>query len=336
MAQRRGFVTGGCWCVDQNKRLPFWPNEDTAVSVVSMVRSGGGSACNFAIDMRCLAADIPVSTIGLIGADDDGRFLQQQAQRFGIEHSRLQVTPDAITMCTEAFHSDDSGLRTHIINNGANDLLSPDHFDFSGVSARILHLGLPTLHHVMDSPWQEQANGWVAVLRKARAAGLQTNLELVSTSAERLHALIIPCLPYLDTLVVNDFEIGALAQRPTSREGQTDVEACVAAAQQVLEQGSMQAVVVHFVSGAVLVSRDGQVVRQPSVAFPSEELRGANGAGDAFATGFLYGWHESWAYTEALKLGHAAAAASLRSELTNGAVGTVAECLALAERWGWR
>lgn len=333
---KRGFITGGCWCVDHNKRLPFWPNEDTAVSVDSMVRSGGGSACNFAIDMRCLAPDMPVATIGLLGDDADGRFLFNEANRFGIDHERLQLSADAPTMFTEAFHSTASGLRTHIVNNGSNDLLSPEHFDFSTVRERILHLGLPSLHQVMDSPWQGEANGWVAVLRKAKIAGLETNLELVSTSAERLHELIIPCLPWLDTLVVNDFEIGALAQIETISEGITDVAACEAAAHQVLGKGSMQVVVVHFVNGAVLCSKDGKSVMQPSVMLPEEEFRGANGAGDAFAAGFLFGWHECWKYREALKLGHASAAASLRSERTNGETGTAAECLALAERWGWR
>lgn len=334
--QRRGFITGGCWCVDHNKRLPFWPNEDMAVAVSSMVRSGGGSACNFAIDMRCLAPDMPVATIGLLGDDSDGHFLQQEAERFGVKHEHLQLSADTPTMFTEAFHSEASGLRTHIVNNGANDRLSPDHFDFSTATERILHLGLPSLHRIMDAPWQDEANGWVAVLRKAKAAGLETNLELVSTSAERLHQLIIPCLPWLDTLVVNDFEIGALAQIETSHDGHTDIAACETAAWQVLNMGSMQIVVVHFVEGALLCSRDGECVTQPSVLLPKTELRGANGAGDAFAAGFLLGWHEGWSHREALQLGHAAAAASLRSERTNGETGTVADCLTLAERWGWR
>ena len=333
---RRGFITGGCWCVDQNKTLPFWPHEDTAVTVSSMVRSGGGSACNLAVNMRCLDAALPVATMGLVGDDDDGRFLTREAEKYGIDHQRLQLSKAAPTMFTEAFNSQASGLRTHIVNRGAADLLSPDHFDFSTVQERILHLGLPSLHATMDAPWQDDPNGWVTVLRKAKAAGLQTNLELVSTSATQLRELALPCLPYLDTLVVNDFEIGALADMPTSANGNTDSQACATAARKMLEAGNMQVVVVHFVEGAVLVSRDGETIHQPSVKVPEVEYRGANGAGDAFASGFLYGWHESWDYQQALQLGHAAAAASLRSEHTNGAVLPVEQCLALVEEWDWR
>jgi len=42
---RRGFVTGGCWCVDRNKTIPFWPSEDMSVIVSAPVLRGGGCAC---------------------------------------------------------------------------------------------------------------------------------------------------------------------------------------------------------------------------------------------------------------------------------------------------
>ena len=333
---RQGFISAGCWCVDHNKTVPFWPQEDMAVSVTSLVRSGGGSACNFGINMRCLDADMPVETIGLVGDDFDGQFLREQAHRHGVGHERMQVTGAAPTMFTEAFQSLASGRRTHIVNAGVADLLSPDHFDFSGMNGRILHLGLPGLHAVMDAPWQDQANGWVAVLRKARAVGLETNLELVGATPERLREIVLPCLPYLDTLVVNDYEIGALARLPTVQQGGTDPQACLQAASKVLALGSMQFVVVHFVAGAVLLTRDGQALFKASVNVPEGAFRGANGAGDAFASGFMYGWHQGWQHEHSLTLAHAAAAAAICSEMTSGATGSVAECLVQANAWGWR
>ena len=60
MAPRAGFVTGGCWCFDRNKTIPFWPGEDQSVSVQSVLTRGGGSACNFAIAMRRLDPAIPI------------------------------------------------------------------------------------------------------------------------------------------------------------------------------------------------------------------------------------------------------------------------------------
>ena len=66
---RHGFVTGGCWCVDRNKTIPFWPDEDMSIAVSASVLRGGGSACNFAIDIRKLDPAMPVETIGLVGDD---------------------------------------------------------------------------------------------------------------------------------------------------------------------------------------------------------------------------------------------------------------------------
>ncbi len=334
--QRSGFMTGGTWCVDRNKLLPYWPGEDGLVEIESVEQRGGGSACNFAIDLRKLDPAMPVETIGLVGDDDDGRLLLAEADAHGIDRRQLQVTRDSATQYTDAYGSRRSGRRTHIFFAGTAALLTPDHFDFSRTRGRVLHLGLPGVHRRMDAPWGEDANGWVTTLRRARAAGLATNLELASVGAERIAALARPCLPHLDTLIVNDHEIGALAGVVTVREGVTDVAACERAALAVLALGPMALVVAHFPMGAVAAVRGGAVLRQPSVRVPPEEIAAANGAGDAFAAGTMYGLHEGWPVAEALALGRAVAAASLRSLSTTGAVEPWRDCLALAARWGLR
>jgi sugar/nucleoside kinase (ribokinase family) len=95
-------------------------------------------------------------------------------------------------------------------------------------------------------------------------------------------------------------------------------------------------VVVHFPAGAVAVTREGTVLRKPSVRVPREEIRSSNGAGDAFAAGILFGVHEGWPLQRSLALANASAATSLRSPTTTGSVEHWRECLVLADRWGWR
>ena len=175
-----------------------------------------------------------------------------------------------------------------------------------------------------------------ATLAAARRAGLATNLELMSIGRERVAALAGPCLPHLDTLIVNDFEIGAVAGIETRRAGAADPNAIRAALAAALSRGPMRLAVAHFPAGAIALSRDGDVFAVGSVADPKEAIAGVNGAGDAFAAGLLYGLHEERGVEEALRLGHACAAASMRAVSTTAGVGKVAECLALAERWGYR
>ena len=188
----------------------------------------------------------------------------------------------------------------------------------------------------MDASWGDAPSGWAAVLKAARAAGIETNLEMLQIDAARLRAIVEPCLGLLDYLVVNDYEVGALTQRRTVEDGATDVEACVAAGAEVMASGAMHVLVVHFPRGAIAFERDGTVTRRASVDAPPAEVRGANGAGDAFAAGMMYGLHEGWTVGRAVELAHASAAASLRAISTTDSVVPWRDCLALADDWGWR
>jgi sugar/nucleoside kinase (ribokinase family) len=336
-AGRGGFITGGTWCVDRNKLVEFWPKEDGLVEILAEERRGGGSACNFALDIRKLDPAMPVATIGLVGDDEDGRFLLAEADAHGIARGDLALTASAPTQYTEAYGSRTSGRRTHLYFQGTAALLRPEHFAaLARLEGRIFHLGLPGVHRAMDVPCEDAANGWVAVLRMARAAGLETSLELVSTTPGRIAMLGRPCLPYLDYLIVNDVEIGGLTGETTVRGDRTDPEAVERAVRRIAGLGPLRLVVAHFPRGAVAATGDGALIFRPSLAVPADQIVAANGAGDAFAAGTLYGVHEGWSVGDALALGHAAAASSLRGLSTTGAVGTWQECLALADRWGVR
>ena len=335
-SSRRGILTGGTWCADHNKLVLHWPSEETVVEILTNDVRGGGSACNLAVDMKRLDPGMSVSTIGLIGDDEDGQILLAEADAVGVERSGLLVARSGRTPHTDAFTSRTSGRRTHLHLPGTAAELTPDHFDFHASSARILHLGLPGVHAKMDTAWGEDPNGWVTVLREARKAGIATNLELCSISADRIAELVRPCLAHLDLLVVNDFEIAAIAGLVDARPSGVDVQHCVEAARAVLGAGAMQLVVVHFPQGAVALSLDGGEISIPSVSVPSDAIQGTNGAGDAFAAGLLYGLHEDWNLTDAMNLGHASAAASMRGLGTTDKVVSWRECLDLAAMWGWR
>lgn len=338
MAEQRlsGIVTAGTWCLDRNRRIERWPEEDSVGICWGLEERGGGSACNLGVDIRRLDPRVPVETIGLVGDDPAGRILMATADAAGIDRRQMHVAAGQSSHATEAFISEASGLRTHITDFGASNLMTPDHFDLAATSGKYLHLGLPGIHPKMDARWGEDENGWVTVLKRGRAHGMQTNLELCTVSPQRLRGLILPCLGHLDTLVVNDSEIGALADMQTTAGGRADVDACRRAARAVMARGSMWMVAVHFPEGAIALTRDGADHFVASVQVPGEVIIGPNGAGDAFAAGLLYGLHEGWALPDSLWLGHAAAACSLRSAGSTDGVPGWRECLDIAEAWGRR
>jgi sugar/nucleoside kinase (ribokinase family) len=336
MTSRAGVVSAGSWLVDRNKAVDRWPAEETVAEILDERREGGGSGFNMAVDLARLGLPAPIWAMGLVGDDGEGRFLRSAAEARGIDTTHLAMTAAAPTSATDVMSSVATGRRTFFHAQGAHALIGPEHFDFEGLSARFLHLGLPGLHRRLDGPCDGEPNGWVAILKKAGRAGLTRNLEVASISPQRLAEVVGPCLPHLDLLIVNDREIGAFAGIETVPDGRTDVAACRRALAVVLERGTMALAVAHFPTGALALARDGTAAERPSVAIPPSAIVGTNGAGDAFASGVLYALHEGRGLDAALALGHATAAASVRAINTTGSVDPADACLALADAWGWR
>lgn len=337
MSGRRGVITGGSFCVDFNKIIPHWPEEESATPILDVQQGGGGPVWNLACDVKRLDPAMPIEAIALLGRDPYGDYLINELDRYHIGREQVKQIECGSTSFTDALCVSKTGKRTHFFSEGVNGEICPDHFDFSKTCMKIFHTGLPGIHKRLDAEWADCANGWQAVLKKAKAAGLVTNFELITIEADRLAAIILPCLPYLDLLVLNDYEVGALAGMTTTRlGGDTDIDAVKIAAQKVIAKGTMQHLVIHFPRAAFVVSRDGSECLIPSVNIPQSEIKGANGAGDAFAAGFLYGFHELWPIEKSVRLAHASAAASLRDVSTVLGVEDWKACLTLADQWGWR
>ena len=334
--ERAGIVCAGCWLVDHNKSIARWPDEETLATVADQRLDGGGPAHNVAMDLARLGAPFPIAAMGAVGDDAAGRFLLDACRERGVDAGGMRTISGVATSQTDVMTVQATGRRTFFHLQGANALLVPDDFDFTGSRARILHLGAPGVHHRLDQPSAGDASGWVTVLRGAREAGLSTNLELVSVEPDVIRRLAEPCLPHLDTLIVNDYEAGALTGREVVAAGRVSVDAARDAARALLDAGVRDLVVVHFPAGCVAASGDGGLVARPSLRVPAEFIRGANGAGDAFVAGVLYGRHEGWPLDRCLELGLCAGASALGSVATTGSVGSVVDCLALAGRWGWR
>ena len=332
---RQGIVCGGAWYVDRNKLIDRWPEQEALATILSEERQGGGNGANMSVDLKKLGAQFPVEAIALVGEDADGRFLKHLCDEFDIGTMQFHIAPDVTTAFTDVM-SVRGGKRTFFHFHGTHDAIGPDHFDFARTNARILHLGLPGIFATLDAPYGADSSGWLTVLKRAKHAGMKTNIELCSFAAERLAQLVRPCLPFLDFVIIDDYEAGAVAGIETVRDGVVHPAACTEAAMAILALGTAQQVIVHYPAGCVAVTRDGQIVRKPSVRVPPEAIAGTNGAGDAFAAGILFAVHERWPLDEALTLAHASAAVSLRSVTTTGAVVDWRECLALAAQWGWR
>jgi len=346
---RRGVLCVGTLVVDVAKVVDLYPEQDRLAIIESVGLSTGGPALNLAMDLALVGAGYPLSVAGRVGVDQHADLIRDTLRHNRIDATGVVGEPSAATSFTDAMIVKDGGRRTFFHHIGANGLLTADAVDLASPpasTARILHVGAPGLHPALDDavdPATDHAagpgNGWSRLLAAARAAGLRTNLELVTLPPPRLRALVLPCLPHLDSLIVNDLEACSLADvapPPAGPDDEIDWPLLEAVAATLVGRGVHQVVAVHFPGGAVAADALGNRWRQGSVRLPREQIRNATGAGDAFAAGVVHGLHEGWTIADSLRAGVSVAAASLRGAGTSDGVLPLADCLQLGERHGYR
>src|SRR6266446_9252970 len=202
-----GVLCAGTILVDVAKVIDAYPALDHLATIEQVSLSTGGPGLNMAVDLRMLGAAFPIGVLGAVGDDEHAAFLLAECARLGIDTTGVRKLPDAVTSFTDAMIERDGGRRTFFYHSGANALFDASTADLRG--ARVLHAGAPGIHPVMDRPRPGGGNGWSALLQRAQAAGLHTNLEMVSL--DRTAQVARPCLPYLDSIVINELEAGALA-----------------------------------------------------------------------------------------------------------------------------
>jgi sugar/nucleoside kinase (ribokinase family) len=334
---RSGVVAGGNWIVDQVKLIDRWPPQDALANITAQMSSNGGSPYNLLKNLARLGAEFPREAVGRVGDDEAGKFIRDDCARHGIGTAGLRTSRTAPTSYTDVMTETGTGRRTFFHCRGANAELGPEDFSFAECRARIFHLGylllLDRLDEVEATTGKTRA---AAVLRAAQAAGLKTSADVVSEASDRFARIVRPALPHLDYLFVNEFELAQVTGMTVVRDGRIERGAVERAAERLAAGGVREWVLVHFPAAALACAPDGTKVWQPALNVPAGYIAGAAGAGDAFASGVLRRLHDGAPVAEALRLGVCAAAASLAHPTCSEGVGTEAECLALAERFGFR
>ena len=149
----------------------------------------------------------------------------------------------------------------------------------------------------------------------------------------------LPCLPYLDSIVINELEAGALTglDAPVpGADGPVDWPALEAMALRPDRAGVARARR-RALPGRLRRGRAGRAdVAAGLGAGAREEVRSTTGAGDAFAAGVIFGLHDGWPVDRCLRLAVASAAACVRSPDTSGGIRPADACLAEADALGYR
>lgn len=328
---RRGLLAAGNFIVDYVKVIDAYPQQDMLANIVGESRANGGGPYNVLKDLAAMKAGFPLEACGLVGDDANGQWIRRDCEAHGIGTAQLHLSKDHPTSYTDAMTVKDTGRRTFFHCRGANAHFDLRHLDFTRTRARILHLGYLLLLDRLDTFEGGQTLA-AKLLFNARSAGLETTVDMVSASHPDFQKIARSPLPLTDHLFVNEVEAGRTLGRTLAVD---DAAGLLNAAEELLALGVRQTVTIHTEHGAVSATKEGLRCLQPSLKLPVGFSQGATGAGDAFAAGMLYGLHEGWELQERLRLAVCTAAACLTDPTPSNGLLPVAECRALADRFGF-
>jgi len=238
----------------------------------------GGSAANTIYGLAKLGVNTGFA--GVVGDDAEGKILLHDFQKIGVDTSQIKIKRKAKTGSVLCL-SDSRGRRSLYVSPGANNLLTIDDLDLAYINrARMLHLS--------SFADEKQFKVLLELVNK-----LDSSIKLSFSpgalyAAKRLKTLT-PILARTYVLFINQSEI----QQLTGKDVAAGAESC-------LRQGC-HIIVVTLGRGRRLELREGlshnaicyirdaenEYAVEPSGQTVSEV--DTTGAGDAFATGFLYG-----------------------------------------------
>jgi sugar/nucleoside kinase (ribokinase family) len=336
MSDRKGILGAGNWIVDHVKVIDAWPSQDTLANIISEYRGTGGSPCNVLIDLAKLGADFPLSGAGHIGQDEPGDWILDVCKNAGVDTALIQRRSNLPTSYTDVMTVAKTGRRTFFHQRGANALFDGDSLPLDALDAKIFHLGYLLLLDKLDQPCMEFGTKAAALLYNASKVGFITSVDVVSEESDRFARVVLPALPFLDIIFLNEFEAGQALSVEIRQGDQINVPVLVKSAEALLAAGVRRWVIIHFPEGAFAMSREGRRIFQPSLKVPPNRIGGAVGAGDAFAAGLLLGYHDDHPMEDCLMYGVCAAAASLRHPSTSGSVENISACLSLGRELGYR
>jgi len=334
---RSGILAAGNWIIDQIKMIDSYPKEESLVNILEESISNGGSPYNILKNLSKMRVTFPLEAIGIVGEDERGTIIINDCLEHSIDIKQLKRTSLKPTSYTDVQTVQSTGKRTFFHNRGTNALLDESHFNLAISNSKIFHLGYLLLLDILDQKTGNGLTGAARIFKSAQSLGLITSADLVSEQSDRFQEVVYPSLPFLDYLFINEYEAHKLSGKATLMDqGNINTDNCVEAALDLISLGVNKAVIIHFPTGAIGVTSEKKITIQPSVNVPQIKIKSTVGAGDAFASGVLYGIHEDLNMDESLKLGVYMAAACIHDSTCSDGILPINDCLQMAKQYGYK
>jgi sugar/nucleoside kinase (ribokinase family) len=332
-----GIACAGHWVLDRIKFVDYWPHMAELSNITEDKICNGGAPFNLIVDLNNLQVPFPTYGIGCIGDDTSGKMILDMCHKRGINIDHLHTIKNGKTSYTDVMTMNDSGTRTMFHYRGVNDLFSEKHvpLDFlKEKEVKLFYLGHLLLMAALEEPHLKYGNTAGLLLRHVQKAGIQTVLDIATESANRYQRIVVPVLPYVDHLVINELEAGKTSGfHVRNSEGELVLHNVKKAAHFLLSQGVKKNVIIHMPEGAFWLTHEKKEVFYPALTIPKNLFIATCGAGDAFCSGICVGLHEGWPIAETLRLATAAASISVTSSHNSDGIKPLQDTLDITAAW---
>jgi len=243
---------------------------------------------------------IETGFVGVVGDDDEGRLLIQGFDKTGVDTSHIIVKTREKTGIT-LYLSDFSGKRSIYVIPGANNSLSLDDIDLSYINeARFLHI---------SSFADERQFQLLLDIANKIAPPVKVGFSPGELYASQGLKTLSPILSKVHILFINQDELRIL----TGKDVIAGTEICLEYGCRIIvvTLGKGKKLFYDNKSSAICYIKDANreyLLEPPGI---TETCVDTTGAGDAFATGFLYGFLNNKGLEECGQLGNIVAQFSI-------------------------
>lgn len=332
--EEKGIVIAGNIILDIVKSIEQYPCAGMLADISDIHHSVGGCAPNTAINLAKIDRRIPVSVIGRVGADENGRIVVSQLLKEGIDIRGISYSSEAPTSFCDVM-SVPSGERTFFHKRGANAEFSPEHINIAALHCAHFHIGYILLLDRFDAEDRQYGTVMARFLHDLQARGIRTSIDVVSNSNGLFAEKVIPTLKYCNYVIINELECCSIwGMTPYTESGRLDRVSIRTAMERTMAAGVKEQVIVHCKSACFSLDAAGRFTEVPSLKIPKEDIKGTVGAGDAFCAGCLYAIHNHYTNQQMLEFASAAAACNLLAVNATDGMRERNEILQIAETYG--
>lgn len=291
------------------RTIDTYPQRGELTLVDEMFPAIGGCAANTGIGLARLG--VSTAAIGKVGRDGFGDFVRTILEENGLGAEGVKTDEKSNTSATMVIVAGD-GERSFLHHLGANATFTEEDVDWDIVAnAKLLHIAGHFLMPAFDG------EPCARVLARAQSMGVKTCLDTAFDSTGRWMELLRPTLPYLDYFV------------PSFSEARRCVDAAKAnypdqVARVFLDEGVGTVALKMGEEGSYIT--DGK--QELRIAPYRVQAIDANGAGDAFAAGFIGGIINGFDLERTGKLASAVGACCVTGVGTTAGLRSMEETLA--------